>query len=285
MTTLRGSCLCGDVAFHVDGPVDFMSHCHCSRCRKLHGAAFATYLVAGEGALRFTRGADRRVRYESSPGAFRSFCGRCGGVLPDEEPWDGSVGIPAGPLDVDPGVRPIGHIFVASKAPWYDLTDDLPRWDAYPDGVGMPALETLPERQAHAGNPRGSCLCGAVAFEVTGKIVRTMNCHCTRCRKARGAAHGSNFFTESVRFTRGEDRLATYKVPEARYFMQIFCTTCGSPMPRVDKDRGFAVVPMGSMDDDPGVHPEAHIFVGSMAPWFTITDGLPQYEEGPPPLT
>ena len=98
----------------------------------------------------------------------------------------------------------------------------------------------------------------------------------------RGAAHASNAFTESVRFTRGEDRLATFRVPEARYFMQVFCTTCGCPMPRVDRERGFAVVPMGSMDDDPGVRPQRHIFVGSMAPWFAITDGLPQHEEGPP---
>jgi hypothetical protein len=109
-----------------------------------------------------------------------------------------------------------------------------------------------------------------------------MNCHCTRCRKARGAAHASNLFTESVRFTRGEDQLVTYKLPEARYFMQVFCRTCGSPMPRVDAGRGFAVVPMGALDDDPGARPEGHIFVGSMAPWYQIADGLPQWEETPP---
>jgi len=282
MTTVRGSCLCGDVAWEVDGPLDLMSHCHCSRCRKSHGAAFATYLMTVEGALRFIRGEDRRVRYASSPGLFRPFCGRCGGVVPDGVPWEGHVGIPVGPLDDDPGVRPLAHIFVASKAPWFELADDLPRFDTYPDGFGMTALDELPARQPAGGLPRGSCLCGAVAYEVTGKVLRTMNCHCTRCRKARGAAHASNLFTDALRFTRGEGELASYKVPEARFFMQVFCRTCGSPMPRVDPERSFAVVPMGSLDDDPGARPEGHIFVGSMAPWYRITDALPQYEEAAP---
>ena len=109
-------------------------------------------------------------------------------------------------------------------------------------------------------------------------------CHCSRCRKARGAAYASNLFTtaDGVRFAKGEDLLASYKVPDAKYFMQVFCRRCGSPMPRIDPSRNYAIVPTGSLDDDPGFRPQAHIYVDSKAPWDVITDDVPQHAEYPP---
>ena len=77
--------------------------------------------------------------------------------------------------------------------------------------------------------------------------------------------------------------LASYKVPEARYFTTVFCRRCSSQMPRVSRERGIAIVPMGSLDDDPGIRAQRNIFVGSKAPWYDITDGLPQDVEAPPP--
>jgi hypothetical protein len=282
MSTVRGSCLCGDVAWEATGPFDFMSHCHCSRCRKSHGSAFATFIMCQADAFRFVRGRDGIVAYSSSPNLSRSFCGGCGSVVPSE--GQGLVGMPAGPLDDDPGVRPIAHIFVASKAPWYEVGDALPRFDAFPPGVDAPVLGALPVTMPPDDKVRGSCLCGSVAFVVGGPAVRCQHCHCSRCRKARAAAHASNLFVaaDALRFERGESGLVTYKVPEARFFKQIFCGTCGSKMPRVDPERGFAVVPMGSLDGDPGARPNRHIYVGSKAPWVTIADDLPQYDEMPP---
>jgi hypothetical protein len=284
MATLHGSCLCGDVAWEVAGPLELMSHCHCARCRKSHGSAFATYAMTTADQLRIVRGAAGIVHYTSSPGIRRPFCARCGGVVPDAVTREGLVGVPVGPLDDDPGGRPGGHIFVASKAPWFTIEDALPRCDAFPPGVDFPVLPDLPVRDP-AGRPRGSCLCGAVGFILEGEPTRCHHCHCSRCRKARGAAHASNVFTaaDGVRFTRGEDRLASYKLPGARYFAQVFCRDCGSPMPRVDRERGLAVVPLGALDDDPGMQPQRHIFVGSKAPWYTIADALPQDAEFPPP--
>jgi hypothetical protein len=112
------------------------------------------------------------------------------------------------------------------------------------------------------------------------------HCHCSRCRKARGAAHASNLFTafDGVRFTRGTERLRSYKVPEARFYTQVFCDTCGSPMPRLDEERGIAFVPMGGLDTDPGARPMRHIYVASKAPWYDIADDLPQFAEMPPTL-
>jgi hypothetical protein len=261
-----------------------MSHCHCSRCRKTHGAAFATYVTCPEGRLRLTGGRERIVRFESSPGTFRPFCSRCGSVVPDGVPWEGRVGMPAGCLDDDPGVRPLAHIFVASKAPWWEIRDSLPRFDAYPPGFAGAALPDRPQPDPPGGRPRGSCLCGQVAYRLEAPPSVVRNCHCRRCRKQRSAAHATNLVTSSdgVRFTRGAELLAEYKVPEARFFTHVFCRDCGSSLPRIDRSRDLAVVPMGSLDDDPGIRPSMHIFVGSKAPWYEIPDDLPQHAEYPP---
>jgi len=276
----QASCLCAGVTWEVDGPLEWMSHCHCSRCRKTHGAAFATYASAPATRLRL-HGAAHVVRWESSPGFFRCFCGQCGSVVPGD-PFDGRIFVPAGNFADDPGVRPLAHIFVASKAPWFEIRDALPSFAAYPPGIDAPALEDRPPIDA-PGKPRGSCVCGAVAYIVDGTPLRCWSCHCSRCRKARSAAYASNLFTPSdgLRFTRGEELLASYKVPDAQRFTQIFCRTCGSILPRIDRDRGFAIIPMGTLDDDPGMHPQAHIFTGSKAPWYTIPDDLPQHAEHP----
>jgi hypothetical protein len=85
-----------------------------------------------------------------------------------------------------------------------------------------------------------------------------------------------------LRFLRGEDLLESFKVPDAERFTQTFCRECGSPMPRVFPNRPYAVIPMGSVEGEPGSRPREHIFVGSKAPWFEITDSLPQHVEYAP---
>ena len=102
----------------------------------------------------------------------------------------------------------------------------------------------------------GSCLCSGVAFRIEGKPLLARNCFCSRCLEARAATHASNLLAalDGVRFTRGEDSLVSHRVPEARYFSQVFCRTCGSKLPRLDSERRVA-----------------------------ITDDLPRFPEGPPP--
>ena len=191
--------------------------------------------------------------------------------------------MPAGCLNEDPGVRPTAHIFAPSKAPWHRIGDDLQRFDAYPAPEDGPVIDRSGAGPAKDGVLRGSCLCGDVAYEVRGPIKAVHNCHCSRCRKARAAAHTTNGFTaiDAVVFTRGEDKLRTYKLPTARFFTQVFCTRCGSGMPRLDPERKIAVIPFGSLDDDPGRGAEDHIFTGSKAPWYTIADELPCFEAMP----
>ena len=133
---------------------------------------------------------------------------------------------------------------------------------------------------------KGSCLCGGIEFEMTAQPQRVNQCHCSRCRKTRGAGHATNLLLplDGFRYLRGEELLTKYRLPEAKFFAHWFCSVCGSTMPRFDEERGIGIVPMGAFDDDPGVRPERHIHVASKAAWETICDELPQFEAGPPTL-
>ena len=125
----------------------------------------------------------------------------------------------------------------------------------------------------------GSCLCGAIRFEVTGELQMMLHCHCSRCRRARSAAHATNLFVplEGFRYSRGEDLLRESKLPEAARFGVAFCSACGSDVARRSPQINGVVIPAGGLDDDPGFAPQAHIFVGSRANWYAITDPLPQF--------
>jgi hypothetical protein len=131
---------------------------------------------------------------------------------------------------------------------------------------------------------KGSCLCGATKYEVTGEPTRFFHCHCSRCRKATGTGHASNLFVQpgALRWLRGEEQLRSFKVPEAKRFTNNFCSTCGSRLPRQAKDSDIVMIPCGSLDDDAPIKPQARIFSGSRATWSCAGDGLPDYPEYAP---
>lgn len=128
-----GHCLCGAVAFEVSGALGEVHHCHCSICRRAHGAPFSTYAQVPAAAFRVTRGAAELRGYRSSPPVERTFCATCGSRLTfrfDAMPDALWVSVPS--LDPEPAVRPAGHMFTASKAAWFPITDDLPQFPEYP---------------------------------------------------------------------------------------------------------------------------------------------------------
>lgn len=133
---MTGSCLCGAVGFELEAPASPIELCHCGRCRKAYGSAFAATLYVGAGRFRWTRGEDRAAVYDAPirdhPPAYRHvFCRDCGSSLPIVRSDAGLVEIPAGAIDGDLAARPIRHIFVACKAPWFEIADDLPRHDTH----------------------------------------------------------------------------------------------------------------------------------------------------------
>ena len=129
----------------------------------------------------------------------------------------------------------------------------------------------------------GSCLCGSVVYEIAGDAMQFNHCHCQRCRKATGTGHASNIIMKpaTVKWLSGENLLGRYKVPEAKRFATVFCSSCGSLLPRVAPDNSIAVVPAGTLDNDPGIAPERRIFGGSRAAWSCSDDSLPTFEAYP----
>jgi len=127
-----GSCLCKRVTYEITGELTDVLNCHCSMCRKLHAAAFRTRAkvatrdwttLSGEAFIKF---------YESSPGEYKGFCSECGSSLFTKFDANPDVlGFPLGTLDTDPKVKATRHVFVGSKAPWFDITDDLPQHQEY----------------------------------------------------------------------------------------------------------------------------------------------------------
>ncbi len=282
ITPYHGSCLCSEASWTCfDSPITAL-HCHCSRCRKAHGAAFASYYFFPMDHFQWTGNLSSIIQFSTSPGITRAFCGICGSVTPAADTDSNMMGVPAGCHHHGPAI--CAHIFVDSKAPWHEITDHLPQHRTYPPGINGPVLQNTrwpPKPEGVVS--RGSCLCRTVTFEVTESFHVVHNCYCSRCRRARATAFTTNGFTSSkgVRFLTGADHIHHYKLPEARYFTQAFCTKCGSGLPRIDTERNLAVTPLGVLDDPPGQGPVDHIFVADRANWYEIGGPLPQFCQEP----
>ena len=123
----------------------------------------------------------------------------------------------------------------------------------------------------------GSCFCAAVQYEVADQFRYALNCHCSNCRRTTGAAFKpmAGIETAKLRVTAGADKRLIYGDPTSH---DAHCSQCGSLLYSLVRDAAYVHVAMGTLLDAPSSRPSAHIFVGSKAPWFTITDGLPQYD-------
>jgi len=123
-----GSCLCGAVGFSFDFPSKWVAHCHCSMCRRAHGAAFVTWVGVADPQARIDDPQGVLRWHASSPGAERGFCGTCGSTMFFRSArWPGEIHITlahvAGPVDR----QPQAHVFWDTHVDWVTLGDDLPR--------------------------------------------------------------------------------------------------------------------------------------------------------------
>lgn len=129
----------------------------------------------------------------------------------------------------------------------------------------------------------GSCLCGAVRYEVTGELGDAFYCHCQRCRKSSGSVLASNvrIAPQQFRVLAGQDSLKSYFNP-ASGVTRKFCAECGSQILSERADPPVLALRLGTLDTPLEKSPVvAHIFVGSKAEWHEITDDLPQFAERP----
>ncbi|WP_339638152.1 GFA family protein [uncultured Haliea sp.] len=124
----------------------------------------------------------------------------------------------------------------------------------------------------------GSCLCGAAKFVVHGDFDSFYLCHCQRCQKDTGSAHGANLFSQSATLTwlAGVDQVTSFTLPGTRH-SRSFCSRCGSALPGV-QSAGLLVVPAGCLDTPHPLWPTAHIFTSSKAAWDSLCDDVPAFE-------
>jgi hypothetical protein len=130
----------------------------------------------------------------------------------------------------------------------------------------------------------GSCVCGAVRYEVEPPFLAFQYCHCSRCRKASGGGHAANLFvpTAQLRWTSGEEQVRRFELPTAKYWSHCFCDTCGSAVPWLSRTGRAYIVPAGTLDVDPGVKPTRNIFWDSHPAWYVHASELEFFREEPP---
>ena len=129
-----GSCLCAKVAYAIKGHLGVFQYCHCSRCRKFTGSAFAANLLVSPNDFRWLRGDEYVGRHELEGAKHfaTSFCKNCGSSLPWLAQSGQAVVVPAGTLDDEPEIKPFQNIFVGSRAVWYEEPNLLPEYDKLP---------------------------------------------------------------------------------------------------------------------------------------------------------
>lgn len=129
---------------------------------------------------------------------------------------------------------------------------------------------------------KGSCLCAAVGFEITGECSNMLNCHCSLCRKSHGSlfATFTSVSTKHLEFTRGEDHIRSHAV--SSYLARTWCDICGSTLPFLEAEHYS--VPAGTLVDSCPAEIVGNIFTGSKVPWYDITDKLKQYDTFPPSM-
>jgi hypothetical protein len=134
---MKGSCACGGIQYELNDKFLIANHCHCSICRKVHGAAFSTSGHTHANAFHWLQGEELLTGYRSSEGNVRNFCQVCGSNMPSIFPEMNYVRIPLATLDDEPEIQPKVHLYVKSKVPWFEIADELPQ---YPEVVDLRKL-------------------------------------------------------------------------------------------------------------------------------------------------
>jgi hypothetical protein len=134
---LAGSCLCGAVRYEVADAFEYAANCHCAKCRRTTGAACKPFAGIRVEQLRLVAGADSLLIFGDPAEAHDLHCRHCGALLYSVVRDNAWAHVAMGTLIDAPSIRPTEHIFVGSKAPWHEITDDLPQYAEFPDGAPL----------------------------------------------------------------------------------------------------------------------------------------------------
>ncbi|RZI82944.1 MAG: GFA family protein [Rubrivivax sp.] len=131
---LKGGCLCGAVEYSVPDAFEYARFCHCSECRRFSGSAFSAFGGLPKASFKVTKGADSIKHYAKSEQSVLGFCEHCGSSLYADKPLRGMLHLRLGTLRDAPSLKPRSHVFVGSKAPWFDIKDGLAQYEGSSTG-------------------------------------------------------------------------------------------------------------------------------------------------------
>ncbi|MDR0809322.1 MAG: GFA family protein [Gemmobacter sp.] len=249
---MRGSCLCGAVAFEVTQPLRDVVACHCAQCRKQSGHYWAA-TSAPHAQFRLTR-EEGLVWYRASPAARRGHCGRCGAMLFWQREGEARISFSPGALEGITGLHIARHILAEEGG------------DYYP--------ESTAEHPPPGDRLRGSCLCGGCAFNLPAPAGGIIACHCTQCRRLSGHFSASFDLDEAELVWERRDTLAEYGTPACG--MRGFCSACGASLWFRATGGAFSVE-AGAIDGATGGKLVRHIFTANKGDYYDLEDGLPQF--------
>jgi hypothetical protein len=272
---LKGRCLCGAVSYEIQGVTSAPSLCHCSQCRRLHGAPGAAigapisaYRISGEESLNWYR----------LPRSEQGFCKVCGSKLFWREAADSQeLDVTPGSLDGPTGLKLSRHIFTRSQGDYYEIGHDgVPRYAESSVGAQPIGEEAPPQAGPRKTEHSGRCYCGAVTYRVHGNMRDVNVCHCGQCQRNHGYAPGYTAAHKAELTIEGEADVAWYRSSsEAR---RGFCRNCGSSLFWAGDGRDVVSITAGSLDAPTGLKTAFHIMTADKHDYYTIADGVPQVE-------
>ena len=266
---LQGSCLCGDVTYESSQYHSEMWNCYCRECRKASGVAYACWVKTKPSSFSWLVVKSPISLYHSSPTMLRSFCSRCGSILPAYSEKDNSVFLPASGITTEHKLEPSVDLFTSEMPAWCDSGH-------YPSSHAASGCQS--------SENKGSCLCGSISYRITGDADAIRACHCSRCRRRSGSAYftGMPVLFSEFHVDGDEENIASFFLPGSQYYGYSFCRTCGALIPTVFPDGKRTVISAGSLDSEPSVGLKYHIFYGSRASWIHLNESETCFKEHPP---
>ena len=132
-----GRCLCGQIEFEFEPRDGVAMNCHCSMCRRAHGAAFASMLLSSKDSLKFIKGSEALKEYYSSEFGVRAFCSECGSRLMNyAKSHSNYMSVALSAVVDECGIKPAANVQVGSKASWYTPAEDIPAFEEFPPDIG-----------------------------------------------------------------------------------------------------------------------------------------------------
>lgn len=232
-----------------------MWNCHCHSCRKASSVAYATWIKTRVASFSWLMVKSLLSLRYSSKTMLRTFCSRCGSVLPAYTEKDDCIFLPVRGITSEHNLAPTLDPFSDEMPAWYDMNNHLPCYTVAP-GRGR-ALEPSAGQHKRCLNSiiEGGCLCGSIGHRIAGEVDAIRGCHCSRCRRRSGGAFIACMpvLFSDFQIDGDEKNITSFLLPKSAYYAYSFCSTCGTLIPTILPDGKRAAIAAGSLGSTPPV--------------------------------